>query len=187
MLACVSKQNELTSAEADALRILDEEADQASFPEAKIPSKTVQPKPKKLISVPDKQNSGVASHSPDANCYSFRFFSQKKAILNDNSTTICKGDPDRQVFLQSPQGRNAILNLSSDATIDPTEGISFISPQKLLCFDQNLTPNARGRWLKGAVVVNCCSDVSFERIEQDNESTLVAGRVEGPPPNCGQD
>jgi hypothetical protein len=187
MSACVSRQIEMTTAEAEALRKLDEEADQMAFPEAKIPKKVAQPKPKKLIRAPSKPKSGDSTEAAEAQCYSFRFFSQKRVILNDNSTTICKGEPDRQVFLQSPQGRSAILNLSSDATIDPTEGITFISPRKLLCFDQNLTPNARGRWLKGTVVVNCCSDVSFERIEQDNESTLVTGRIEGPPPNCGQD
>ncbi|MFZ9519764.1 MAG: hypothetical protein ACO3A4_04745 [Silvanigrellaceae bacterium] len=183
----MSKKLELTSAEAEALQKLDEEADQMAFPEPKIPKKVVKQGPKKLISVPQKKNPDDVGQASEARCFSFKFYSQYRVLLNDSSTSICKGDPDRQVFLQSPQGRSAVLNLSSDATIDPTDGITFISPRKLLCFDHNRPPNSQGRWLKGNVVVNCCSDVSFERIEQDNESMMVAGRVEGPPPNCGQD
>lgn len=146
--------------------------------------------PKHLIRAPDVRRKAAdeSFEASSAQCYDFKFFGQRRDLLNRDPATICKGDPDKQVFLRSRQGRVAIVNISADAIVDPVAGITFLSQRKLLCFDHNFPPNARGGWdEKGGIVVNCCSDVNFQRFESGNPSSAIAGRVEGPPPNCGQD
>lgn len=188
-LGCASKPEELNQTEKEALAKLDAEADAEAVPDIPVPESARQPDKlkKKLIPSPPSVSDSAPSPALSAQCYEFKFFNQTRIPLNRDPVTLCQGDPDRQVFLQSAQGRSAILNLSPDALIDPVEGITFVSARKLLCFDHNVAPNARWPWTGQSPVINCCSDVSFERSESGSEARILSGRVEGPPPNCGQD
>lgn len=182
---CVSKSEGLSDSEKEALAKLDADADAAAqaLPDAPVPASALRPAEthKNLIRSPESQQTSSAQ------CYEFKFFNQTRISLNRDPVTLCQGDPDRQIFLQSAQGRTAILNLSPDALVDPVAGITYVSARKLLCFDHNVAPNARWPWLGKLPVVNCCSDILFERNESGNESSLIEGRIEGPPANCGQD
>jgi hypothetical protein len=184
---CVSKSDQLNDSEKEALSKLDAEANSEVLPSSVIPESSRRPEPadKELIRIPTA--SSEAGVAPSSQCYEFKFYNQARVPLNRDPVTLCQGDPDRQVFLQSAQGRTAILNLSPDALIDPVAGITFVSSRKLLCFDHNVAPNARWPWIGKTPVINCCSDIAFERNESGNESSVIVGRVEGPPPNCGQD
>ncbi|MEN9808447.1 MAG: hypothetical protein RLZZ488_14 [Pseudomonadota bacterium] len=183
---------ELSDSEAAAMARLDAEAEKQAVLRPSAPQESSEEVllPKYLIRAPDvrKKSADDSFEASSAQCYDFQFFGQRKDLLNRDPATICKGDPDKQIFLRSRQGRVAIVNISADAIVDPVAGITFLSQRKLLCFDHNFPPNARGGWGEtGDVVINCCSDVSFQRFESGNPSSAIAGRVEGPPPNCGQD
>lgn len=191
LIGCTSrtKGDPLSESERDAMAKLDAEADSEAIPEPVIPKQMTpnQNMPKVLLKAPTVRADDTKESGSEARCYEFKFLNQRGELLNRDSASVCAGDSDKQVFLHSRQGRSVILTISADAVIDPVAGITFMSERKLLCYDHNLPPNARKPWFQGQVVVNCCSDVSFVRTESGNEAAAVSGRLEGPPPNCGQD
>lgn len=185
----------LTQAEKEALNQLEKE-DQLqaqrkrsqSKPRASSQTPVKNQNSRQLIKIPNTSNENSDERLPSTiQCLEFRFFSQRQERLNAEPFIICQGDSDRKVLLRSRQGRTATLNVSADALIDPVAGVSFVSENKLLCFDHRRPPSAMGTWFKGMVVVNCCSGVSFQRLEQGNGSRVVSGRIDGPPANCGQE
>lgn len=189
--ACRTPAGELNSSEQEALAKLDAEADAEPVPFAEVRAPIVNAPQtsgqKQLIEAPTSALAGEGENPSSAQCYEFKFFNQRRDSLKRDPVTLCRGDVERQIYLQSAQGRVAILNLSPDALVDPVAGITYVSARKLLCYDHNLPPNARYTWTGAEPVVNCCSDVSFSRNESGNEAAVIFGRVEGPPPNCGQD
>lgn len=188
-VACQSQSQQLTSAEQEALAKLDAEPELAPAPTPVIPS--TPPKreraPRRKPALVQGQSQAGSPIAGSSECYEFNFYNQRRILLNRDPSVICKGDGDRQVFLRSPQGRIAILNLSSEAIFDPVGAIDYVSDRQLLCFDHNFPPNALRPWLNGAPTVNCCSDIYFEKSESGKAGTTVTGRVDGPPSNCGQD
>jgi len=190
-VACRTPAGKPNSAEQEALAKLDAEADAEPSPFAEVRAPIVKgvqtSRQKQLIEAPVSASASDGENPSSAQCYEFKFFNQRNNSLKRDPVTLCRGDVERQIYLQSAQGRVAILNLSPDALVDPVAGITYVSARKLLCYDHNLPPNVRHTWTGSEPVVNCCSDVSFSRSESGNEAAVIFGRVEGPPSNCGQD